>query len=380
MDTQKTPHQPNPSHLSNPSNSSHPSYATQASHVAHPTAHAPILPVGATTHVTLAGVEPASGIHIIENIINSAQKSLWIEMYLFDHDGIAQMLLHKLAQHPGFDLRLLYHQPDLPQSLDPQRSQRFPHWVQRNRGIRLDGEPATLHHAKFILVDADVPALAKAYIMTANFTSQALGGNHAGYANREYILCDTDPADIALLKAIFLADQAGRPLPTIPTSSNLVVSDINAIEILPALLRSAQHNLAIQVEYLNDPPGHGILNLKQILLEAASQGVHVQLMLPPLTPATPGGPSADNAETYHELAPKVAVNVTPQYFMHAKMVIADQRLAFVGSQNLSHQSLRYSREVGLLISNKSVVTQLQKTFEADWTYAQGQAKNHHLSR
>ncbi len=342
--------------------------------------HFPALPAGASSHISLTAILPEAGMKSIEDIIASATKSLWIEMYLFDSDHVAQLLLKQKAAHHGLDLRLLYHQPDLPAGLDPTRSQRFPAWASHNKGIRADGQPVSVHHAKFILVDADVPDKARAYIMTANFTAQALGGNRAGYANREYILCDTDPEDIALLKAVFLADAAGRQLPTLPPLSNLIISDINALALVPMLMRSAKHSLAIQVEYLNDPPGEGALNLKQIILHAAQNGVEVQVMLPPLSPTAPGVPSADNNETYRILSPIVAVNVTPQYFIHAKMIIVDQRLAFVGSQNLSHQSLHYSREVGILISNKSVVSHLHANFTADWKYAQNLAAQLHHRR
>ena len=331
--------------------------------------HFPTLPAGASTHVSLAGVQPDAGLKIIQDIIASATKSLWIEMYLFDNDHVAQMLLKQKAAHPHLDLRLLYHEPDLPPSLDVSGPRRFPAWATHNKAIRTDGLPVSVHHAKFILVDADVPGKAKAYIMTANFTAQALGGNRAGYANREYIIGDADPHDIALLKAIFLADQAGHRLPEIPDTSNLIVSDINALSLLPLMLRTAKHSLAIQMEYLNDPPGEGALNLKQIVLHAAKNGVEIQLMLPPLPPQPHGAPSADNHETYRVLTPEVAVNVTPPYFMHAKMIVADRRLAFVGSQNLSHQSLHYSREVGIMISNKTVISNLLTTFSADWKHA-----------
>ncbi len=340
--------------------------------------HFPTLPAGADSHISLVGIQPAAGIKVIQDIIASATKSLWIEMYLFDNDHVAQMLLNQKIAHHNLDLRLLYNQPDLPPSLDPNGSRRFPSWVTHNKAIRTDGQRVAVNHAKFILVDVDVPGKARAYIMTANFTAQALGGNRAGYANREYILCDSNPDDIALLKAIFLADAAGRPLPKIPDASNLIISDINALALVPLLLRTAKHSLAIQVEYLNDPPGDGALNLKKILLHAANNGVAVQLMLPPLSPLPPGVPSAENNETYRVLSPTIAVNVTPQYFIHAKMIIADQRLAFVGSQNLSHQSLHYSREVGIMISNKTIVANLLATFNADWKYAQGlAAKTHH---
>ena len=336
--------------------------------------HFPVVPAGASSQIALAGIQPDAGLDIMQEIIASATHSLWIEMYLFDNDHVAQMLLRQKALHPHLDLRLLYHQPILPPSLDPTGTQRFPAWVSRNKAIRTDDQPVSVHHAKFILVDADVPGKAKAFIMTANFTAQALGGNQAGYANREYIICDTNPNDIALLKAIFLADQAGRPLPPIPDTSNLIVSDINALSVLPLLLRTAKHSLAMQMEYLNDPPGNGALNLKQIVLHAARNGVAVQLMLPPLSPQPHGAPSADNNETYRMLAPTVAVNVTPRYFMHAKMISVDHQLACVGSHNLSHQSLHYSREVGIIISHKSVVSSLLATFNADWKYAQAHGK------
>lgn len=339
--------------------------------------HFTTLPAGAASHVSLVGIEPDDGMGILQEIIASATKSLWIEMYLFDNDHIAQLLLKQKATHHSLDLRLLYHQPDLPPSLDPTGSQHFPAWAAQNKGIRTDGQPVAVHHAKFLLVDADVPGKARAYILTANFTAQALGGNRAGNANREYIVCDTDPEDIALLKAIFLADAAGRPLPVLPALSNLVISDLNALSYIPLLLRTARHRLAIQMEYLNDPPGDGALNLKQILLHAASSGVSVQVMLPRLSPAAPGVPAADNNETYRILSPVVAVNVTPRYFLHAKMIIADERLAFVGSQNLSHQSLHYSREVGILIANKSVISHLLATFNSDWKDAQERASHHH---
>jgi PLD-like domain len=153
-------------------------------------------------------------------------------MYLFDNDHIAQMLLKQKASHHGLDLRLLSHQPDLPPSLDPTGRRHFPAWVAQNKAVRTDGQPVAVPHAKFLLVDADVPGKARAYILTANFTAQALGGNRAGNANREYIVCDTNPDDIAQLKAIFLADAAGRALSALPVSSNLVISDLNALSFI----------------------------------------------------------------------------------------------------------------------------------------------------
>ena len=55
--------------------------------------------------------------------------------------------------------------------------------------------------------------------------------------------------------------------------------------------------------------------------------------------------------------------------MHAKLVIADQRLGFVGSQNLVRASLNYNREVGLMIADTTVLQTLWTVFTADWNGA-----------
>jgi hypothetical protein len=80
--------------------------------------HYDILPAGAASHIALVGIEPESGLTLIQEIIESATTSLWIEMYLFDNDFIAQMLLKQRAIHHSLDLRLLSHHSDLPASLD----------------------------------------------------------------------------------------------------------------------------------------------------------------------------------------------------------------------------------------------------------------------
>ena len=55
---------------------------------------------------------------------------------------------------------------------------------------------------------------------------------------------------------------------------------------------------------------------------------------------------------------------------HAKALLRDYNhgnaLAYVGSANLSYPSLSKNREVGLLLSDKTAIAKLNKTFETDW--------------
>ena len=53
-------------------------------------------------------------------------------------------------------------------------------------------------------------------------------------------------------------------------------------------------------------------------------------------------------------------------FIHAKVLIADGKLAFVGSQNFSRPSLDLNRELGIFVSKPEILQDLQAVFEKDW--------------
>jgi phosphatidylserine/phosphatidylglycerophosphate/cardiolipin synthase-like enzyme len=53
-------------------------------------------------------------------------------------------------------------------------------------------------------------------------------------------------------------------------------------------------------------------------------------------------------------------------FIHAKAIIIDSNLAYVGSINFSSTSFDKNREVGVIISSKNAVTQLSDTFFQDF--------------
>jgi phosphatidylserine/phosphatidylglycerophosphate/cardiolipin synthase-like enzyme len=61
---------------------------------------------------------------------------------------------------------------------------------------------------------------------------------------------------------------------------------------------------------------------------------------------------------------------TPRHpYMHAKMMVADGRRAYVGSVNYSVNSTRQARELGLLFSEPELTATLSAAFAADWQAA-----------
>jgi cardiolipin synthase A/B len=63
----------------------------------------------------------------------------------------------------------------------------------------------------------------------------------------------------------------------------------------------------------------------------------------------------------------VQVKEDPQLYMHAKIIVVDGKTAFVGSENISSQSLDQNRELGIIVSDAGVLSTLQSTFQKDWT-------------
>ncbi|MDR3547708.1 MAG: phospholipase D-like domain-containing protein [Candidatus Pacebacteria bacterium] len=53
-------------------------------------------------------------------------------------------------------------------------------------------------------------------------------------------------------------------------------------------------------------------------------------------------------------------------YIHAKMVLVDDQEAFIGSQNFSATSLQENRELGVLVTNRSIIAKLIRTFGNDW--------------
>jgi phosphatidylserine/phosphatidylglycerophosphate/cardiolipin synthase-like enzyme len=64
------------------------------------------------------------------------------------------------------------------------------------------------------------------------------------------------------------------------------------------------------------------------------------------------------------------VKEDPKLYMHAKIIVVDGKTAFVGSENISTQSLDRNRELGIIVSDAGVLNTLQSTFQKDWTVSQ----------
>jgi len=201
-----------------------------------------------------------------------------------------------------------------------------------------------------------------AYIMTSNFSRSALGGSSgsSGNTNREYGIIDTNPQDVQAVSAIFNADWNRTTAQF--NDPNLVVSPVNSRNAFNTLISNAHSTLLIEAEEMNDSA------IEQALVNAAQHGVHVEVILP----AAKGSSGDSNSQGIATIKQGGAqVREDAQLYMHAKIIVVDGRVAFVGSENISAESLDQNRELGIIVSDAAVLGKLQATFQKDWAVSQG---------
>ena len=283
------------------------------------------LPPGADAQVTLA-VEPDSKEELILSAIQGAKHSIWVEMYQFTDLRVGSNLIQ--AAGKGIDVQLLYEPfggKVSPSGLLPPGQQVLPPWARPNPTVDANGS-AIIHHAKFMIIDGGIAGQEQAYIMTANFTGDALGGTWQ-QTNREYIVCDTNHQDIEVLMAIFSADQQAKlfqpPLTSnlITAAPNLIVSPANAHQQIRALLDSAKQSILIQSEVINDPnagsPTAQALSIEGALVNAVGRGVQdVRMMLPPQGTGNQSIPDSSAAIGNLKSTPAIQIKTNAQ-LLHA---------------------------------------------------------------
>jgi cardiolipin synthase A/B len=297
-------------------------------------------------------VEPDDGEQVITNAIRSAQKSIWLEIYILSDRNVIRTL--EEASNRGLDVRVMLEPHPFGGGTSPAKT------IDALAAAGIKAQPTSsnfpLTHEKGMIIDDST-----AYILTSNFSRSALGGSSgsSGYRNREYGIIDTNQQDVQAIDAIFIADWNHSSAQF--NDPNLVVSPINSRNDFTTLINSAHSTLLIEAEEMNDSA------IEQALANAAQHGVQVEVILPTANNSS-GDSNSQGIATIKQGG--MQVREDPQLYMHAKIIIVDSKIAFVGSENISAQSLDQNRELGIIVSDSSVLNKLQTTFQSDWGVSQ----------
>ncbi len=282
-------------------------------------------------------VEPDDGREPIIAELEAARREVTLQVYLLSDEEVIAALEETAGR--GVAVRvLLEEQPFGGNGSNPDTFRRL-----QEAGIAVQWANPTFRfsHVKTFVIDRRV-----AIVMNLNLTRSAFTNN------REFGVVTTRAVEVAQAAAIFEADwdRAAEP-----PDGPLVVSPTTSRSDLLALIDGATSTLDLYAEVVRD---EAVLTA---LTDAVGRGVRVRLVV-----SNDGSADRGDEERAALAEAGVEIRYARGLYIHAKLILADGRVALVGSQNLTGTSLDQNRELGVLVDDPAAIARLVATFEADF--------------
>jgi phosphatidylserine/phosphatidylglycerophosphate/cardiolipin synthase-like enzyme len=279
-------------------------------------------------------VEPDNGRAPLLNAIQHAQSSIDLSLYGFTDTPL--MRAFKDAKNKGIDVRILLNAH--PYKANHENDKAIQFFKMASIPLHWPGSQFQLLHQKTLLLDHQ-----HAIVMTFNLT-------HSSFATeRNFALLITDPAMVQEIQRVFDADWEQKKINV--ENPDLVWSPDNSRKKILALIQQAQSDIEIYTQTISD------YEIIGALAKAAHSNIKVDILL--------SMPPAKRRLNYLTQA-GVNVHISQDYFIHAKVLIIDQKRAMLGSINLTKASLDKNRELSVITDDTKIVHQLSKLFNHDF--------------
>ena len=287
--------------------------------------------------------EPDQGIAPVIAMIKAASSSVDLVMYELEDTNVEQALAADAAR--GVTVRVLLNSGyyGKHESADNDAAYQY----LSSNGVSVHWTPAyfALTHQKSLIVDG-VTLL----VMTMNLTPQYYA------SSREFNIVDTNQDDVSAAESAFDDDWNANEMAA-GNGDDLLWSP-GAENALLALINGAQKSLDIYNEEMADT------KVTSALADAANRGVAVRI---DMTYSSEWKTAFAGLVQAGASVRTYAANA--RLYIHAKVIVADDTRAYVGSQNFSSGSLQKNRELGIVVTDPSIIGSIEGTFEKDWAGA-----------
>jgi phosphatidylserine/phosphatidylglycerophosphate/cardiolipin synthase-like enzyme len=278
-------------------------------------------------------VQPDAGLPPVVTAIKQAKKSIDILIFRLDRSEIARAL--EAAVTRGVHVRAL----TAHQNRGGTKTLRKLEMGLLASGVTVSRTADDLirYHAKMMIVDGKV-----LHVYGFNFTGLDITKSRSfGVITKNHKLVNE-------ATKLFEADFERQPYK--PGYDRFVVSPENARDRLASFLKGARKELLIYDPKVSDDA------MLRIISERIKAGVEVKII---------GKVEAKwniKSEKY------------PGKRLHVRAMVRDGERAFIGSQSLRRIELEKRREVGVIVTDGTVVRELQKSFEDDWAQTESGRK------
>ncbi len=289
-------------------------------------------------------VQPEDGPHAVIGLIAAAQRSILIKQFTFDHPEILEAVI--AAHRNGRDVRVM---------LNPHRSSGDRANDATEARLRQEGITVAWTSPRFAVTHEKSAVIDDSHALIATFN---LSEKYFALT-RDYGLVIQDRAAIAEIRACFESDWNHAPFHP-PSGSSLLWSTANARHMMSAFIDSARETLDIQHPKFVDT------TILDRIANARERGVKVRV----LCGGRHGISEWDVLDTFSALRILYRLNVRvhkqKNMRLHAKLLIADDRRALVGSMNIDRSAFDLRRELGLIVTDPGAVKRLRGIFADDW--------------
>jgi cardiolipin synthase A/B len=271
-------------------------------------------------------VQPDAGMAPIVNAIKHAKKSIDVLIFRLDRLEIARALEAAVAR--GVRVRALTAHINRGGTKFLRKLEM--HLLESGVTVSRTADDLIRYHGKMMIVDSRF-----LHVYGFNFTAFDME------KSRSFGVITKNPKLVAEAMKLFAADFDRQPYSS--SNERVIVSPDNSRDRLSAFLKGARKELLIY-----DPKATDDAMLR-ILQERIAAGVDVKII--------------GKVEAKWD---KVPSQRYPGKRLHVRAIIRDGRRAFVGSQSLRRIELDKRREIGVLVNDVAVVTEMRAVFDSDW--------------
>lgn len=289
-------------------------------------------------------VEPDDGLQPVREFIQSAEESLLIKQFTFTEESFIQAVIDR--KNAGVNVRVM---------LNPKRSagdrandETFETFEKAGVNVQWANPKFYVTHEKSMVVDGQA-----ALVATFNLCEKYFS------LTRDYGIITQQPHRVAQITEVFEADWAHLDW-TCSTYAGLLWSNSNSRYHMAQFIDTATDRLDIQ------HPKYVDAVILDHIAAAADRGVKVHV----LCGGRHGISEWDILDTFASLRTLrrfgVKVHKQKNLRVHAKLLIADNERALLGSMNIDRSAFDMRRELGITITDPEIVTRLKQVFDTDW--------------
>lgn len=283
--------------------------------------------------------------------INAAKHTIDLSNYHLSNRSVVSALIK--SANSGVQIRVILDNGVLAGSSTAKKI--VNNLIQNNIQVKPSSKFFSITHQKSFVVDNKTVLISTINLVTTLATT------------RDFGLITHDKNIIQEVNAVFQADwenadTEGGVTPEL-IQEKLVWSPINSLPKLVTLISSAKVDIKVMVENL------GSAEILKALIDQSKAGIAIKV----LTPGCIFGNSMRNRPFIKQLQDnnienKVskAVPDAEHPYVHAKMILVDNETFFIGSENLSFNSLSRARELGIITSDVENSKKISQVFDKDW--------------